>query len=107
MKIIYNNIIPPKGYKAITLFNVIFVRKGKTMSKYDLNHEAIHWEQEKELWIIGFYIAYVFEFLYRLCQVRRWHGAYRSISFEQECYFNERNLDYITTRKRFAWRDYE
>lgn len=103
MKVIYNNIIPPKGYKAITLLNIIFVRKGKTMSKYDLNHEAIHWEQEKELLIIGFYILYVIEFLYRLIQVRNWHGAYRSISFEQECYHKERNLDYIKTRPRFAF----
>lgn len=28
MKVIYNNIIPFKGYKAINLFGLVFVRKG-------------------------------------------------------------------------------
>lgn len=41
MKVITNTIIPPKGYKAITILNMVFVRKGCTMSKKDLNHECI------------------------------------------------------------------
>lgn len=49
MKVIYSSIIPQKGYKAITILNMVFVRKGYTMRLADLNHEAIHWEQEKEL----------------------------------------------------------
>lgn len=46
MKIIYNNIIPFKGFKAINLFGVLFVRKDiKTpMSDVDINHESIHSE---------------------------------------------------------------
>jgi hypothetical protein len=28
MKVIYNNIIPFKGYKAINLLGLVFVRKG-------------------------------------------------------------------------------
>ncbi len=47
MKIIENNILPPKGFKAITFLNIIFVRKGCVMSDADINHENIHWEQEK------------------------------------------------------------
>lgn len=42
MRIIYNNIIPLPGFKAINLFGVLFVRKGCTMNDTDLNHEAIH-----------------------------------------------------------------
>ena len=41
MKIIYNNIIPFPGFKAINLFGVLFVRKGCTMSESDINHEMI------------------------------------------------------------------
>lgn len=38
MKVIYNNIIPFKVFKAINLFGVLFVRKGCYMSEKDLNH---------------------------------------------------------------------
>lgn len=47
MKVIVNKIIPPRGYKAITILNMVFVRKGCTMSEKNLNHECIHWEQER------------------------------------------------------------
>ena len=106
MKIIENNILPPKGFKAITILNIIFVRKGYTMSAVDINHENIHWEQEKELMIVGFYLLYVIEFIVRLIAIRNWHKAYRSISFERECYTNERNLSYVESRKHYSWTKY-
>ena len=56
MKIIYNNLIPFNGYKAINLFGVLFVRKGCTMSEIDINHEAIHTTQMKEMLYIFFYV---------------------------------------------------
>lgn len=103
MRIIHSNILPPKGYKAITILNVIFVRKGCDMTMEDVNHENIHWEQEKELVIVGFYLLYVLEFFLRLIIMRRWHKAYRSISFERECYENETDLNYLKSRKHYAW----
>lgn len=103
MKLIRNKFIPPKGYKAITILNMVFVRSGCAMSDKDINHEYIHWWQEKELLIIGFYLLYVLEFLIRLIKYRCWRNAYRSISFERECYENESNLDYIRSRKHYAW----
>lgn len=36
MKVIYNKIIPLKGYKCINLFGVLFVRKGCTMRESDI-----------------------------------------------------------------------
>lgn len=33
-----------KGYKAITLYPFIFVKKGAKFSDVDLNHENIHGE---------------------------------------------------------------
>ena len=33
MKVIYNNIIPFKGFKCINLFGVLFVRKGCFMNE--------------------------------------------------------------------------
>lgn len=83
MKVIYNKIIPLKGYKCINLFGVLFVRKGCTMRESDYNHEAIHTKQMKELLYVPFYILYLLEWFYRLTQKG---NAYRNISFEKEAY---------------------
>ena len=40
MKVVYNNLIPFKGYKAINLFGIVFARKGAVLTGKDLNHEA-------------------------------------------------------------------
>lgn len=100
MKIIYNNIIPFPGYKAINLFGLLFVRKGAVMSEEDINHESIHTAQMKEMLYIFFYIWYIIEWVIRLFKKG---NAYRNISFEQEAYSNEDNLEYLKDRKHYAW----
>lgn len=109
MKIIYNKILPIKGYKIINLFGIFFVRINSDGTKpkilwEDINHETIHTEQMKELLYIGFYIWYFFEWLIRL--LLEPSSAYRSISFEREAYANENNLHYLHDRKRFNWIQY-
>lgn len=59
MKIIVNNIIPPKGFAGINIFGVLFVRKGVVVSERMIRHETIHTKQMKELLDISFYIIYV------------------------------------------------
>ena len=103
MKIIYNNIIPLPGFKAVNLFGVLFVRKGCTMSDTDLNHEAIHTAQMKEMRYIFFYLWYLIEWAVRLFKKG---NAYRNISFEQEAYNNQTWLRYLKNRQHFAWLDY-
>lgn len=100
MKIIRNNIIPFPGYKAIAILNLMFVRKNANISQLDINHEEIHWKQEKELLIIGFYILYILFFIIRLLCTLDWHEAYRSICFEREAYAYE---DKIEDRKHYGW----
>lgn len=104
MKIIYNNIIPFPGYKAINLFGVLFVRKGAVMKDEDINHEAIHTAQMKEMLYIFFYLWYIIEWVIKLFI----HGtyAYRNISFECEAYQNEDNLEYLDNRKHYSWTKY-
>lgn len=103
MKIIYNKFIPFKGFCAINLFGVLFVREGSVVSARTLNHEAIHSAQMRELWYIPFYIIYVLEWLVRLVVATK--TAYKGISFEVEAYNNQDNPDYLKERKRFAmWR---
>lgn len=93
MKIIRNSIIPFKGFKAITLWPFIFVRKECSFNEIDLNHENIHGRQQKELLIIPFYIIYLIEWIFK---------GYRNISFEKEAYRYEEDLGYLKRRKHFA-----
>lgn len=92
MKIIYNNIIPFKRFKAITIWPFIFARKQ--LNEIDINHENIHGRQQLELLIIFFYIIYIIESLFK---------KYRNISFEREAYLYEQNLDYLKNRRWFNW----
>ena len=108
MKIVFCKWFPFKGYKAITILKWIIVRKDAKVAftSVDYNHECIHYEQEKELLYIGFYLLYVLEFLVKLLYYRKWHKAYRSISFEREAYTNQYNTAYTVKRNKFAWRKY-
>lgn len=100
MKVIYNKILPFKGYKAINLFGVLFVRSGCTMSEVDLNHERIHTAQMKEMLYVFFYLWYFVEWVVRLFGKG---NAYRNIGFEKEAYANEDNPGYLEERKMYAW----
>lgn len=103
MKIIYNRWIPFKGFLAINLFGVMFVRgKAADVTPRLINHERIHTAQMRELGYVPFYIIYFLEWLYRLT---RNGNAYRNISFEREAYANDGNPDYLRTRRKHAmWR---
>lgn len=114
MKIIENKILPPAGYKAITIGPYIFVRKGTVLSGQDVNHESIHWEQYKETLIIGFFLIYVIEFILKfispsltVCEKRKgrsyWNRVYRSLSMEREAYAHQDEPKYMALRKPFAW----
>jgi uncharacterized membrane protein YiaA len=128
-KVIFNDTIPFKGFIAMCLWPFIFVRNNAA-SHYNTvanNHEHIHAEQQKEMLLVGIVLAaigYVFvglwallfvplffwwygiEYLYRLCQYRDTKKAYRNISTEREAYTNEKDLTYLTNRRRFAWIKY-
>ena len=61
MKIVYNNIIPFKGFLAINLLGVLFVRskyKGRVSDKV-ITHETIHTKQMREMLYVFFYLWYI------------------------------------------------
>ena len=103
MKIIENNHILLPGFKAITILNMIIVRKGTKLKIKDINHESIHFEQEKELLFVGFYILYMIEFIIRFILYMNSKKAYREISFEKEAYLKQEDMEYIKTRKHYSW----
>ena len=113
MKVIYNKWIPFKGFKAITLFNVIFVREEYKNSSMVItnNHESIHQAQAYDFGIgffgyFIFYILYLLEWLFKVPWAIFKYKPYYSISFEQEALNNDRDLEYLENRKRFAWVKY-
>lgn len=117
IKIFVNKLIPFPGYIAMAFFNMIFWRKeyeyyltdGRRKSYVNrvVNHEGIHTCQMRDFckWLpIGgtiFYIVYGLEWIGRLF-VNGPKKAYERISFEQEAYDNENNMNYKNERERFA-----
>jgi|TARA_R110000744_G_scaffold32112_2_gene75188 hypothetical protein len=89
---------------AIALFPFIVIRDELT--PVQMNHELIHFEQQKELYIIGFYILYVYDYMKGVLRYKNKDLAYRSIRFEQETYSNESDLGYIQKRKPNNWKKY-
>lgn len=67
-----------------------------------MNHERIHLRQQLELLVLGFYLLYLGEFFIRLLLTRSPYLAYRSISFEQEAYEYDKNMNYLRERNYFA-----
>lgn len=102
MKVIYNIIIPFKGFSAINLFGIVFARKEyKELGRRTLNHEAIHTAQMKEMLYVFFYLWYVIEWIIKLFRYGR--NAYENISFEREAYAFEYDWYYLKVRKHYAW----
>lgn len=106
MKVIYNNIIPFKGFYAINLFGTLFVRGSKHPSKKVLNHESIHSQQMKELLYIFFYLWYVTEWLIKLFIYWDTKMAYKAIGFEQEAYTHEEDMEYLKNRHWYSFLNY-
>lgn len=103
MKVVYNNWIPFRGFRAINLFGVLFVRRDSgAMTPSNFQHEAIHTAQMKELLYVLFYLIYFAEWIVRLFMKG---NAYRNISFEKEAYANQGNPEYLKERRWWAmWR---
>lgn len=127
-KVIYNDIIPFKGFRAITILPFIFARKAaKWLKDYELNHETMHLRQQLEVLIAAFvlilamvlifgiswwwmlvslfvyYAWYGTEWLVRLAIYKDKNKAYRNIAVEQEAYNNQYDFTYLDNRKAFAW----
>ena len=107
MRIIRNRHIPFRGFQAINLFGVIFVRNEcYPLSETSINHEKIHTRQMQELGYVFFYPVYVLEWLIRSIWYRNFLKAYYYLSFEREAYFNQENLQYLNFRKTWSFVKY-
>lgn len=90
---------------AITLYPFI-ICKGE-MNERTLSHEKIHLAQQRELWLVGFYLLYAYWWLkHRIFYGMDNKEAYYALPFEQEAYGNDLDAEYHSKRERFAWRKY-
>lgn len=106
MKIIKTKRFPFGQYKAINLFGVVFTREN--LSETEINHEAIHTAQMKEMLYIFFYLWYAIEYVIIWFKHNGWNQnrRYKNLRFEQEAYEYENNLAYLNQRKRYNWIKY-
>lgn len=129
--IIYNNLIPLKGYTAITLWPLIFARKSaKPLKVHEENHERIHLRQQLEVlvasaavlavvicvagwswwWMLAslavYYAGYGIDYAVRRILYRSHGKAYRNIAAEQEAYLNQYDRAYLRQRRPFTWVKY-
>ena len=98
---------------GITLFPFIFLIDFENSpynivyNKCDIvNHETIHFQQILETCIIGFYIIFFTEFIYKSIKYRNLKDGYLNISFEVEAYNNMMNTEYLQDRCRYNWIKY-
>jgi len=93
-------------YLAMQMWKWTLVKKGRVLNKVQLRHEIIHYHQQKELFLIFFFILYGLEFLIKMLIYLDWNNAYYNVSFEREAYDKQTDSNYLSGRKKFAWCDY-
>lgn len=94
---------------AINMWPFIFF-KGKATSVIK-NHETIHSKQYLELFIVGFWFVYLWDYVHGLIKYRKDYDGYDSpaqkayyhLRSEQEAYANMLNPKYLETREPRAW----
>lgn len=131
MKIIYNNILPFKGFKAMLTLSILWVRKeyrgSRQLDQQFFNHEKIHSCQQLEIWIASLVVMSVLCLIaplswwwllitpaipllvYGICWMIEiclppFNRAYGNICFEAEAQYNESNPDYLKERCLFTFR---
>lgn len=131
MKIIYNNILPFRGFIALLTIFILWIRKeykgDKRLDAQFLNHEKIHSYQQIEIWVASIIVTSFVCLLtglsfwwmlatpavpllvYVLCWIIEivmppYNSAYKNICFETEAIYNEGNPDYLKSRGLFTFK---
>ena len=91
----------PITINAIALFPFVFCR-GK-ISESTRRHETIHFQQQLETFVIGFYLIYLYDYIRARIKGKSGKDSYMEIRAEAEAYQNEQDIDYLKNRKRWNW----
>ncbi len=96
-----------KNYVGLSFWPFIILKNPALKEDAVLiNHERIHLRQQRELWILPFYLLYLMEGMVRFFIYFDAYKAYKNISFEREAYHNEADLNYLSGRSRFVFIKY-
>lgn len=82
---------------ALAFFPFIFIHPDVTITDELINHEKIHLRQQLELLILPFYVWYLISYF---------KVGYMAVSFEREAYANDKNLNYLKSRRLWAFLKY-
>ena len=106
--VIENSAIPkilswfaPIQINAIALWPFVFVR-GE-ISERTLRHETIHFEQQLETLVLGFYAIYIYDYMVNRLKGMSGPEAYLKTRAEKEAHAYDTSTSYLQTRKRFKW----
>ncbi|KPM31151.1 Hypothetical protein I595_2415 [Croceitalea dokdonensis DOKDO 023] len=96
-----------RNYVGLSLWPFIIVKEDSYLQdSVLLNHERIHLQQQKEMFLVFFYVWYLSEWLLRTVCYLDSYRAYQNISFEREAYANEDDACYLQNRSRFNFLKY-
>lgn len=125
---IFSNIIPFKGFLAMTIWPLCFIRKDMRdkFNEVSERHEDIHAMQQQEVTAVAlmifaivflgtmswwamlilplYFYWYLIEWLIRLVFCSG--NAYRRIAFEREAYAHDDEETYLADRQPYAWIKY-
>ncbi len=110
VRIIENSRIPALlswfiSIHAITLYPFIICRT--VLDRRTRSHEFIHIAQQKELYVVGFFILYVWYWFKNIVWKKMsLSQAYKNIPFEIEAYENEHDELYALCRKPMGWKQW-
>ena len=100
---VFESGLPLVGYEAITIYPFIFMRDSKVNYIYTfwgneyLKHELCHFYQQRDAYVIPFFVSYIAQYLWGLLKYRNHDLAYLNISYEIEARFAE--LEDLTSQE--------
>ena len=93
--------LAPININAIALFPFVFAMG--TLTETSKRHETIHFQQQLETGVIGFYIIYLWDYVRNLRKGMSGKEAYFDLRAEREAYHNQADEEYLIRRKRYVW----
>jgi hypothetical protein len=90
-------------YTGLSFFVFIWISRLNPDEVKLVRHEKIHFLQQLELLFIFHWLFYAFFYLLSRARGHNHWVAYRYNPFELEAYTNEHDVNYLKTRRVFAW----
>jgi hypothetical protein len=90
-------------YTGLSFFIFIWISKLTKDEVKLVRHEKIHFLQQMELLFVFHWILYAYFYIVARSKGHGHYAAYRNNPFELEAYDNECDVNYLRSRKFFAW----